>query len=137
MDPFASPEDVQAIWRPLSETEYSTVAAWIDEASQQIRDEVPDVLGYDVDERILAGSLDAGTVRSVVTRMVRRVMGNPDGDSSVTEQTGPFAVTRTRSAATATGALYISTSEMRRLMGRRSSRQVALTINPGPGPVFS
>lgn len=136
MEPFATPSDVEAIWRPLTGNEESTVMAWIEQASQQVRDEVPLVLGLDIDERIISGSLSAVTVRSVVAQMVRRVMINPDGDSSVTEQTGPFSVTRSKSRATGSGALYVSAAEMRRLLGRRSVQR-AFTITPGPGPVFS
>ena len=136
MEPFATPSDIEAIWRPLTGDEESTVLAWIEEASQQVRDEVPLVLGLDIDERIAAGSLSLTTVRSVVAQMVRRVMINPDGDSSVTEQTGPFSVTRTKARATSSGALYLSAAELRRLLGRRSG-QTAFMITPGIGPVFS
>ena len=130
MDPFAEPSDVEAIWRPLTEVEYSVVAARIDEASQVVRDAVPDV-----DDRIDAATLSEATVRSVVVAMVRRVMVNPDGDSSVTEQTGPFSVTRTRSRAVAAGEVYLTARELARLTGRKVQR--AFTITPGPGPVFS
>lgn len=136
MEPFATPSDVAAIWRPLTGDEDATVYAWIEEASQQVRDLVPLVAGLDVDERILAGTLSVATVRSVVAQMVRRVMINPDGDSSVTEQTGPFSVTRTKSRATSSGALYLSPAELRRLLGRRTG-QTAFMITPGVGPVFS
>lgn len=137
MPPFADPSDVAAIWRALTADEAVLVAAWIDEASQQVRDEVPLVGGLDVDERIDAGSLSSDTVRSVVVRMVRRVMVNPDGDQSVTEQTGPFSVTRTKSTSTATGGMYISASELRRLLGRRAVGQMAYSVQMGDGPTFT
>jgi hypothetical protein len=131
MDPFADPSDIASVWRPLTDAEISVVYARIDQASQMVRDEVPDV-----DDRVTAGSLAAATVRDVVVAMVRRVMVNPDGDSSVTEQTGPFSVTRTRSRALAAGELYINASELARLTGRRATQR-AFTISPGVGPVFS
>jgi hypothetical protein len=137
MEPFATPGDVQAIWHPLSADETNTVMSWINEASQLVRDSVPLVAGFDIDERIAVGSLDESTVRSVVAQMVRRVMLNPYGDSSVTEQTGPFSVTRTKANGMSSGGLYLSPSEMRRLLGRRTLGQVAFTITPGPGPVFT
>lgn len=136
MVPFADYTDVQAIWRPLSDDEIVTVTSWIAEASQQVRDDVPPVGGFDVDERITAGTLNPDTVRSVVARMVRRVMINPDGDSSVTEQTGPFAVTRTKSASTASGDLFITARELARLSGQRSRPQVAFMVNPGVAATF-
>jgi len=120
----------------MSDAEILTVTGWINEASQQVRDDVPPVGGLTVDERIEAGTLSAATVRSVVARMVRRVMINPEGDSSVTEQTGPFSVTRTKSRATASGDLFLTARELARLSGLRSRPQTAFTITPGPGPVF-
>jgi hypothetical protein len=131
MEPFATPGDVEAIWRPLTDAETSIVLARIELASDIVRAEVPDV-----DDRITAGSLLASTVRAVVVEMVRRVMVNPDGDSSVTEQTGPFSTTRTRSRAVAAGEMYLTARELARLAGRRATQR-AFTITPGPGPVFS
>lgn len=134
--PYADALDVAAVWRSLSADETETVSSWIAEASQMVRDSVPDVGGLDVDERISAGSLSADTVRAVVVAMVRRVMLNPSGASSVTEQTGPFSVTRTLATANAAGDLYIKSREMARLLGRRERSQAAFTISPGVGPVF-
>lgn len=136
MPPFADPSDVQAIWRTLTGDEWSLAAAWIDEASQQVRDEVPDVDGFDVDERIVAGSLSADTVRSVVARMVRRVMVNPEGLRARTEQTGPFSVTRTTDSSNSSGEMYITARELARLTSRHISQR-AYMISPGPGPVFT
>ena len=135
MPPFADVQDVN-IGRAFTSDELDSVADWIDRASQMVRDSVPDVGGLDVDERIAAGSLSDATVRDVVAVMVRRVMLNPEGNSAVTEQTGPFSVTRTKATANAAGDLYIKSREMARLMGKRDRRQVAFTVSPGTGPVF-
>lgn len=133
--PFADWSDVK-IGRPFTSEEVESVIDWIDKASQLVRDSVPDVGGFDVDERIAAGTLSAATVRDVVAVMVRRVMLNPGGDSTITEQTGPFSVTKTKATANAAGDLYIKSREMARLMGKRDRRQVAFMVSPGPGPVF-
>lgn len=133
--PYADWSDVK-IGRPFTDAEIDLVSDWIDKASQLVRDSVPDVGGLDVDERIAVGSLSLATVRDVVAVMVRRVMLNPEGNSSVTEQTGPFSVTRTKASANASGDLYIKSREMARLMGKRDRRRVAYTISPGTGPVF-
>ena len=135
MEPYADWSDVK-IGRPFTSDEIESVIDWIDKASQLVRDSVPDVGGYDVDERIAAGSLSLATVRDVVAAMVRRVMLNPEGNSAVTEQTGPFSVTRTKASANAAGDLYIKSREMARLMGKRDRRQVAFMVSPGAGPVF-
>jgi len=100
LPPYADWSDVK-IGRPFTSDEVDSVVDWIDKASQLVRDSVPDVGGLDVDERIEAGSLSAATVRDVVAGMVRRVMLNPNGNSAVTEQTGPFSQTQTKSAAIA------------------------------------
>lgn len=134
--PYADWSDVK-IGRPFTSEEVESVIDWINKASQMVRDSVPDVGGFDVDERIAAGTLSAATVRDVVAVMVRRVMLNPTGDGSVTEQTGPFSLTRTKAAANAAGDLYIKSREMARLMGKRDRKQVAFTISPGTGPVFT
>ena len=135
MEPYADWSDVK-IGRPFTSDEIESALDWIDKASQLVRDSVPDVGGYDVDERIAAGSLSLATVRDVVAAMVRRVMLNPEGNSAVTEQTGPFSVTRTKASANAAGDLYIKSREMARLMGKRDRRQVAFMVSPGAGPVF-
>ena len=137
MVPFSDPSDLEAIWRPLTDAERTAVAGRMAEASQMIRDEIPIVGGFTVDERIYDGSLQLSTVQQVVIAMVRRVSINPDGDSSVTEQTGPFSVTRTKSRAIATGEMFISGRERSRLMGRGRSGQVAYEITLGTGPVFT
>jgi hypothetical protein len=131
MEPYADWTDVK-IGRPFTTDEIELVIDWIDKASQLIRDSVPDVGGLDVDERIAAGSLSLVTVRDVVATMVRRVMLNPEGNSAVTEQAGPFSVTRTKATANAGGDLYIRSRELARLMGKRDRRQVAYMVPSFP-----
>lgn len=135
MEPYADSSDVK-IGRAFTSDEIESVIDWIDKASQLVRDSVPDIGGLDVDDRIEAGTLSAATVRDVVCAMVRRVMLNPEGDASVTQQAGPFAVTKTKATANAAGDLYIKSREMARLMGKRDRRQVAFMVSPGSGPVF-
>jgi hypothetical protein len=135
MEPYADWTDVK-IGRSFTADEIESVIYWIDQASQMVRDSVPDIGGLGVDDRLVAGSLSAATVRDVVAGMVRRVMLNPDGNSAVTEQTGPFSVTRTKATPNASGDLYIKSREMARLLGKRDRRQVAFMVVPGTGPVF-
>ena len=133
MLPFAEPADLAAVWRPLANDEVDVVAAWLDRASQLVRDEVPDVDGFDVDERVEAGSLSADTVRDVVVSMVRRVVVlNPVGARQ--QGVGPFAVTL--DSAISASELYLSARELARLTGRRSTGPRAFTIGMGPGPAF-
>lgn len=133
MEPFAYPPDVAAIWRPLGEDEIGQVTARIAQASRLLRDEVPDVGGFSLDERIDNGSLERATVRDVVVGMVHRVMLNPEGLRQ--ESTGPFG--RTFDTAISSGEMTITKREMDRLTGRKSTGSKAGTIKPGPGPVFT
>jgi Phage protein Gp19/Gp15/Gp42 len=131
--PFAEPADLAAVWRPLTADEVDVVAAWLDRASQLVRDEVPDVDGFDVDERIEDGSLSHETVRDVVVSMVRRVVVlNPVGARQ--QGVGPFTVTL--DSALSASELYLSARELARLTGQRTVGPKAFTIAPGPGPVF-
>lgn len=135
MDPFADVQDVAAIWRSLSDDESNLVAAWIDEASQQIRDEVPDVDGLDVDERITAGTLAATTVRSVVARMVRRVLMNPEGARQRSQGVDDYQESVTLDASLSSGEMFISEREMARLMGSPASSRSAFSVDTVPAVV--
>lgn len=135
--PFAAFEDVEAIWRPLSDDEAAVAGAWIDQASQQIRDEVPDIDGLDVDERLAAGSLSQDTVRYVVARMVLRVMMNPGGNRQQSRTVDDYSESFTVDSARASGELFISDRELRRLMGVRSGKGQAFSLDTAPdSPIF-
>ena len=130
MDPFADYTDVQAIWRTLTDDEIQTVTARVAEASQMIRDEVPLVDGLDVDERILAGTLNSATVRNVVVSMVERVVvpARFVRQSSVAVDDGSHS--ETIDSSVSSGEMFISSNELRRLLGRRVvGRQVAFTVD--------
>jgi hypothetical protein len=131
---FAEYSDVQSIWRALTDDEIIRVSARISEASQMIRDEVPLVNGMDVDERILSGALSAVTVRNVVVSMVERVVvpARFVRQSSVAVDDGSHS--ETIDSSVSSGEMFISSNELRRLMGRRVvGRQVAFMVNPMSG----
>jgi hypothetical protein len=137
VDPFADVGDVQAIWRPLSEDEQVLVAAWIVEASQQVRDEVPDVEGLDVDERIALaadapGYLKLSTVRSVVARMVRRVLMNPDGARQRSQSVDDYSESVTVDSSLSSGEMFISARELGRLLGSRGDSGSAFAVDTAP-----
>lgn len=132
MEPFADVSDVEAIWRALSDDEIQLAASWINEASQQLRDEVPDVDGLDVDERITAGSLSAATVRSVVARMVRRVMMNPEGARQRAQSIDDYSESVTVDSSLSSGEMFISARELKRLTGLRGRRAFEVLTRPDP-----
>lgn len=134
MLPFADYMDVQGIWRTLTDDEIIRVTARIAEASQMIRDEVPLVEGLDVDERITANLLNAATVKNVVVSMVERVVvpARFVRQSSVAVDDGSHS--ETIDSSVSSGEMFISSNELRRLLGRRVvGRQLAFMVNPMSG----
>jgi hypothetical protein len=131
---FADYTDVQGIWRTLTDDEIITVSARIAEASQMIRDEVPLVNGMDVDERITAGTLNIATVKNVVVSMVERVVVPARFVRQESSTVDDGSESRTIDSSVSSGEMFISSNELRRLMGRRVvGRQVAFMVNPMSG----
>lgn len=85
--PFATPEDVAELWRPLSTQEQAVATARLLLVSALIRARV-----RTVDERIASGALDPEVVRIIAVDAVRRAMENPtEGVRSRTQTVGPFS----------------------------------------------
>jgi hypothetical protein len=84
--PFATTDDVEVAWRPLSNEELSRASALIDRASRKIRRR-----WADVDDRIEAETLDALAVADVVAEMVQVAMTQTPGVSQTNEGAGPFS----------------------------------------------
>ncbi len=112
------PSDVAAGWRPLTAAEDLIAAGLIAEAITLLTVTVP---GFD--------SKDEGIARLVVSRMVRRVMKNPDGyrirDTSIDDYTEGGTV----DSALSTGELYASADELAWL-GVRAVGPRAFEIRP-------
>lgn len=72
MEPFATPGDVEAIWRPLTDAEQTIADARIESASRLVRRKVREATGTALDDMITAGSLTADDVKDVVVEMVLR-----------------------------------------------------------------
>ena len=130
--PFADPSDIEGIWRPLSAEDAALAAAWIDQASQQVRDEVPDVDGLTVDERITAGTLAPETVRDVVARMVLRVLMNPEGARQRSHSLDDYQETVLVDSTRSSGEMFISAAEMKRLTGLQGRRAFEIDTRPDP-----
>ena len=136
MAPFADPSDVEAIWRELTNDEIAVVTARIAEASQLVQDEVPEVGGLTVDERITAGTLSPETVKQVVVAMVHRVVSIPGYLRQRTVTVDDATQSETYDVSVSGGEMFITDRELRRLMGRKTSGQRAFTITPGPGAAW-
>ena len=96
------PSDVAAGWRPLSEAEVVTATGLIAEALVILSVEIP----------ALDSKPDA-TVKLVVTKMVRRVLKNPDGYRIRDTAIDDYKEGGTVDSALSTGELYISDRELK------------------------
>ncbi len=107
---YASPEDVQATWRPLSDAEFEVAQTFSEWASIKLRARVPNL-----DVRIAANEGDlADLARFTVAAVVKRAMLNPEGwrEEAIDDYR------RVRDSAIASGALYVSSEDAADLMPR-------------------
>lgn len=94
--------DVAAGWRPLTPVEDPVATRLISEAFVILRQLVPD--------------LDAKSddlVKLVISKMVRRVLKNPDGYRVRSESVDDYSDGGTVDSALSTGELYVSQDELR------------------------
>jgi len=110
--PFATTDDLEARWRPLSVEETARATILLSDASQLILDE--DTRGV-FTEAVDPPSL---TLVRIVCAMVKRAMLNPGGDqtdgiSQVQQTAGPFALATTY--VNPAGDLYLTSAERRSL----------------------
>lgn len=124
--PYAIPQDVADLFRPLSDAEGSTVEALLAHASTMLRARFPHL-----DDRIAAGTLDAGQPMVAVVNMVLRVVRNPAGLRS--ETVGPM--TRVFDSSQAAGLLAVTDAETALLSTSSSSSPVG-TIRTRPALGF-
>lgn len=108
MTAFATYEDVEARWRPLSTAEQGVADLLAEDASAMIRERWPDV-----DDRISAGSLAESSVIRIVANMVKRAMISPAaaGVEQHSETAGPFSISDKYS--NPLGNLYFSADDIR------------------------
>lgn len=95
------PEDIAAGWRPLTAAEAITAQGLIVEAAVLLTVSVPGLDGK-----------DAGIVKLVVSRMVRRVLKNPDGYRVRNESIDDYSDGGTIDSSLSTGELYVSDQEL-------------------------
>lgn len=131
--PFADPQDVADIWRPMDAAETDRVLNLLVKASDQIRDEVPLVNGLTVDERITAGTLRSETVRGVAVDMVHRLVSVPRYMRQTSVTIDGDTKAGTLDSSVSSGEMTITEREMDRLMGRKAGRSKAFTITLAPG----
>lgn len=122
MEPFATVEDLEKHWHPLTDEQEVVAEQLLESASALIRNEFPDI-----DSRIAAGKLSSRVPLVITVEMVKRVMRNPEG--ALQKTTGPFSVTYHADALAAE--LFLTDEDRRQLRPRR--KMMARTIRTRPG----
>lgn len=108
---YATVEQLESRWRSLSSSEKDTAEVLLGDASALLRS-----FCRSLDSDIADGSVEPVVVEAIVCAMVRRSMNVSDdgfGVSSFQESAGPFSMSR--SFASPTGDMYVTTSEKQRL----------------------
>lgn len=126
---FATPSDLEARWRPLSDDEENRAAVLLEDASLRVLRRFPTL-----EARIAAGTLQVQEVTAVVCGMVRRAMiaGGLDGVTQRTDGAGPYQQSVTY--ANPQGNLYLTADDLAILSagGTGRVRSVRLTTAGDP-----
>ena len=119
MTPFATVDDLSALWRPMTPAERERAAALLPLVSDSLREEARKV-GKDLDSEILERASFASVVKSVTVDVTARALMTPSNEAPMTQQsqsalgysiTGTFLVPG--------GGLFVKKSELARLGLRR------------------
>lgn len=130
-EPFATVEDLEEAWRPLTPAEATRADKLIQYASRILRQRISGI-----DERIAAGTLSALDAEMVVVAMVKRAMINTalEGVESQSQTAGPFA--QTTKLSNPNGNLYLTADELSLLGAARGAMGTIRTVSgypPMPG----
>lgn len=123
---FATVEDIKSRWLtgtvPATDAQIQTL---IGDAEDIIVGEFPTL-----EADVIAGRVTSTRVARVVSRMIHRVLRNPDGVRTVQETTGPFSGSTTYGGDNP-GELYL-TDDDRRDIGGRKTKGKAFTVSTIP-----
>lgn len=120
--PFATVQELEDAWRPLSDAEQTPAATRLAQASRIIRHRFSTI-----DDRITAGDLDPDLVADVAISMVIRYLRNPDGDRQVSFED----YSTTKDSAAASGDLCLTDEELDTLSPPRTAGR-AFSIDTSP-----
>lgn len=107
MEPFATPGDIEAVWRPLTAQETTAAEGLIAQASLDLR-----LKNRQVDALIAGDALLRAAATKAVVNAVKRVLLNPNLDKQWSETTGPFTESHTVADAISSGALYFTAGDL-------------------------
>lgn len=123
MADFATYQDVEGLWRPLTADEQTVATNLLRFASAIIRSKFPAI-----DDRIAAGDLDGDLATVVAAEMVKRRLQNPSGLRS--ESVDDYSFTRDQEHSA--GGLYLTDDEVTLLSGRRVRSFSITPATPSP-----
>jgi len=127
MSTWATPQDIIDRWvGPGAPTDTDQLQALIDDAEAIVLKEYPGI-----QDRIDSGSLNEDLVVMVVSRMVTRLLRNPEGLTYWQQQTGPFG--QARNFGDAATDIWMTVAERELL--RAVSRGKSFAVNLGPNAV--
>jgi hypothetical protein len=134
LDPFATVEDVEAVWGELPVDEESKVEAWLVIASNKLRLKGRKC-GIDVDQFIAGDELLSDAAKDAVVASIRRVLLNPKGlrQRSVTTTDGPFSDTGSETVDTAisSSAIYLADEDLTWLPCAPKNRLRSFSVKSG------
>lgn len=122
-EPFATSEDLKDRWPSFPEGDEFYVDTLMLDASNMVRERWPNV-----DDRVLAGTLQADSLTRIVCTMVKTAILNSqtEGVESISVATGPFS--DTRKFTNPNGNLYFAAEMIRLLDGYQSRRAFAVDL---------
>lgn len=119
MEPFATVQDVNDLWRQLSNDEIIRATKLLEVVSDSLREEA-DKVGKNIDEMIAARPTYATVVKSVTVDVVARtLMTSTDGEPMTQTTESALGYSFSGSYLVPGGGLFIKNSELSRLGLRR------------------
>lgn len=114
-EPFATLEDIAALWRPLSEAETDRAEALLPVVSDSLRQEAMKT-GRDLDQMLADGEVLENVLRSVVVDVVARtLMTSTDSEPMTQFSESALGYSASGTFLVPGGGLFIKTSELARL----------------------
>lgn len=119
MEPFATVQDVNDLWRQLSNDEITRATKLLEVVSDSLREEA-DKVGKNIDNMIAARPTYATVVKSVTVDVVARtLMTSTDGEPMTQTTESALGYSFSGSYLVPGGGLFIKNSELSRLGLRR------------------
>lgn len=118
--PFAIPDDIVAVWQPLTPAQEIIAPGLIDQASNKLR-LAGRRKGKDVDAMFDSGDdVVRDAITAVIVNAVKRVLMNPEAVRQYSETTGPFTESKTIDSAVSAGILYLAPGDLSDIFPTRS-----------------